>query len=298
MDQSYTVKGITYSLASMSGTKHWDLTVGHDGQLRPQLLNLFNDDLADRVERSAAMQAQAGAVNANHAAVTALRAEVTADRAGVAADRQAAETARTQAQQAAAGAQAAVGGVRVSGTDTTATALVNKLVAGAGVTITLVNAGGNEQLSIAASGGVASFAGRAGAVVPQAGDYTAAQVGALPIGGGQLTGPVQAKPMVAVAAVGNVFTPDLAVGQDFEMVLAANSTLAFPANVKAGAEGSIVIKQNATGGFTLALAAGYVAPGGLSTLSFATTANAKNRLDFWAESAGTIHLGVGKDIKP
>ena len=36
--------------------------------------------------------------------------------------------------------------------------------------------------------GVSSFNGRTGAVVPQAGDYTAEQVGALPISGGTMTG--------------------------------------------------------------------------------------------------------------
>ena len=38
--------------------------------------------------------------------------------------------------------------------------------------------------------GVTSFKGRTGAVEPQAGDYTADQVGALPISGGTLTGPL------------------------------------------------------------------------------------------------------------
>lgn len=41
--------------------------------------------------------------------------------------------------------------------------------------------------------GVTSFNGRTGAVTPQSGDYTAAQVGALPIGGGTLTGDLRIK---------------------------------------------------------------------------------------------------------
>lgn len=45
-----------------------------------------------------------------------------------------------------------------------------------------------EQAQNAAGGGVTSFNGRAGAVVPASGDYTAAQVGAIPSSGGSLTG--------------------------------------------------------------------------------------------------------------
>lgn len=45
-----------------------------------------------------------------------------------------------------------------------------------------------EQAQNAAGGGVTSFNGRAGAVTPAAGDYTAEQVGAMPSSGGSLTG--------------------------------------------------------------------------------------------------------------
>lgn len=49
----------------------------------------------------------------------------------------------------------------------------------------------NKVLSVIGGGGasgVASFNGRTGVVVPQNGDYTAEQVGALPVSGGTLTG--------------------------------------------------------------------------------------------------------------
>lgn len=49
----------------------------------------------------------------------------------------------------------------------------------------------NKVLSVNGGGGsagVASFNGRTGAVVPQDGDYTAEQVGALPVSGGTMTG--------------------------------------------------------------------------------------------------------------
>ena len=45
----------------------------------------------------------------------------------------------------------------------------------------------------AISSGVSSFNGRTGNVTPQSGDYTASQVGALPISGGTLTGNLTGK---------------------------------------------------------------------------------------------------------
>ena len=44
--------------------------------------------------------------------------------------------------------------------------------------------------SSGASAGVSSFNGRTGAVLPTAGDYTAAEVGALSTAGGTVTGPI------------------------------------------------------------------------------------------------------------
>ena len=50
-------------------------------------------------------------------------------------------------------------------------------------TVTLVSPGGGSGVA-----GVSSFNGRTGAVMPQNGDYTAEQVGALPVSGGTMTG--------------------------------------------------------------------------------------------------------------
>lgn len=50
-------------------------------------------------------------------------------------------------------------------------------------TVTLANPGGGGGVT-----GVSSFNGRTGTVIPQNGDYTAEQVGALPISGGTMTG--------------------------------------------------------------------------------------------------------------
>ncbi len=59
----------------------------------------------------------------------------------------------SQAQRGSAGGGSSSPTVKVSAADTTANYLENKIVAGTNVTITKLNAGGNEQLRIAASGG-------------------------------------------------------------------------------------------------------------------------------------------------
>ena len=69
----------------------------------------------------------------------------------------------------------------------------------------------------APASGVTSFNGRAGAVVPQDGDYTASQVGALPISGGILRGDLIIDP-TATGRAGGVDTagslPKLQLGSD------------------------------------------------------------------------------------
>ena len=56
--------------------------------------------------------------------------------------------------------------------------------------VVVFNAGGKPEAQDPPDAGVTSFNGRSGEVVPQEGDYTAQQVGALPITGGTITGDV------------------------------------------------------------------------------------------------------------
>ena len=76
---------------------------------------------------------------------------------------------------------------------------------------------GNAVAQDAPSGGVSSFNGRTGAVTPQAGDYTASQVGALPVSGGTLRGDLIIDPTATgraggVDPVGSL--PKLQLGSD------------------------------------------------------------------------------------
>lgn len=60
----------------------------------------------------------------------------------------------------------------------------------------------------APEGGVTSFNGRAGAIVPQAGDYTAEQVGALPLSGGTMSGDINISGTnVGIVSVGVTNSP-------------------------------------------------------------------------------------------
>ena len=71
--------------------------------------------------------------------------------------------------------------------DEAAAARQAKLTGAAGQVVGF-DADGNAVAQAAPDTGVTSFNGRTGAVTPQAGDYTAEQVGALPVAGGTVTG--------------------------------------------------------------------------------------------------------------
>lgn len=116
--------------------------------------------------------------------------------------------------------------------------------------------------------------------------------------GGKFTGRVVGPDAVTLTAVSNVFTPDFSQSNSFKMTLTANSTLAFPSNPLAEQSGTFYIYENATGGYTLAIASGYVASGGLSSLSITTTANAETAIHYVVETTGRVVLSAAqRDIK-
>ena len=102
-------------------------------------------------EFSAKYHASAAATSALSASNSATAAEAAKDAAIVAknAAEGAAETAEFWAGEA---GSIATGAVKISGTDTTAGNLSSKLVVTSGLTATILNAGGNEQLQIKADG--------------------------------------------------------------------------------------------------------------------------------------------------
>jgi hypothetical protein len=81
------------------------------------------------------------------------------------------------------------------------------------------------------------------------------------------------------------------------VTLAGNRTLGAPSNAKPGQSGVIEVSQDATGGRTLAYAAGYVTAGGLSTLVLSTAASAKDKLAYQVLENGNVMLSLIKDVK-
>jgi hypothetical protein len=82
-------------------------------------------------------------------------------------------------------------------------------------------------------------------------------------------------------------------GFNFSVTLGGNRTLANMSNAVAGTSGAIVIKQDATGGRTLAFAGNYVVMGaGLTTLNPA--ANSYNLVSYFVVSSTVILIFVNK----
>lgn len=111
---------------------------------------------------------------------------------------------------------------------------------------------------------VETFNGRAGAVTPQSGDYSAAQVGALPATGGTVTGPVLDS-LVTITPSGSTYTMDLSAGNDFTAgTLSGPSTFANPTNGPSSGKVqgfAILTKQPSGGSATFTFGSGWVAVG-------------------------------------
>lgn len=93
---------------------------------------------------------------------------------------------------------------------------------------------------------------------------------------------------VPLSAVTGVITPDLAAGNVFTHTLTAATTLAFPATVPGAGMALLYLRQDATGGRALTLAAGYR----LCSGSWSTDPEAINILWLTSEAAGATVLDV------
>ena len=87
-------------------------------------------------------------------------------------------------------------------------------------------------------------------------------------------------------------TIDGDTGINFNLVLGGNRTLANPINMKPGQSGRIRIRQDATGGRTLAFGANWLFAGGDPTLS--TAANAIDAIAYFVNSASEIEATIVK----
>lgn len=148
------------------------------------------------------------------------------------------------------------------------------------------------------SGGAAvtSVFGRMGAVVAVSGDYTAAQVGALPIAGGTMTGWLA--PAAVALTFGSSIAVNAALGNAFNLTLTASTgTLANPSNPVDGQVIRFRVTQGTGGSFTLAYGSAYDF-GATGTPTLSTAAGKVDVLGFeYVASIGKwCYLGSGLDF--
>jgi len=111
---------------------------------------------------------------------------------------------------------------------------------------------------------------------------------------------VQGKITVENAAVAEAHTLtdgasislDLSVGNNFSVTLEGNRTLANPTNETVGQCGFIVVRQDATGGRTLAFGSEYKFIGGSGPNLASRAANQVDRLDYVVVSGTEIHVNA------
>ena len=111
---------------------------------------------------------------------------------------------------------------------------------------------------------------------------------------------VQGKITVENAAVaeahtlsdGAAITLDLSVGNNFSVTLGGNRTLSNPTNETVGQCGFIIVRQDGTGGRTLAFGSEYKFIGGSGPNLASRTANQVDRLDYVVVSDTEIHVNA------
>lgn len=143
------------------------------------------------------------------------------------------------------------------------------------------------------SGGVNTFNGRSGTVVPVAGDYTPSFIGALAKTGDTATGAIRGT--VSTLTDAATITPDFSLANYFTLTIGGNRTLANPTNLVAGQGGSIFIIQDGTGNRTLSLGSYFkFANGVIPPLS--TAAGTVDRLDYLVRTSTNIHASLVKGV--
>lgn len=101
---------------------------------------------------------------------------------------------------------------------------------------------------------------------------------------------------VVALADGATITPDFSAGNNFEVTLAGNRTLANPTNLVAGQSGVIRVAQDATGGRSLAFGSYWkFATGAVPSLT--GTASAIDLIAYHVESAARISAVFHGDMK-
>lgn len=137
-------------------------------------------------------------------------------------------------------------------------------------------------------GAVDSVFGRTGVVAAHTGDYTPAQVGALSLGGGSVSGTVSIAGSFATVPVvltdASTITVDASTSDYFRVTLGGNRTLGAPSNPVDGQSIVFEIIQDGTGSRTLAYNAVYSVPSSIGTPVLSTSAGFHDFLSFRYDS--------------
>ena len=191
---------ITQQMTAVAGKQRAEIQIsGPEGQLRSGsfVLDVVPAEVGEDVIESTD---EYKSIDAILAEVRQLKAAADKDaQAAVqsAAAAKASETAAANSQSAAAGSATAAAGSAAAAKNSETAAAASKTAAASSATAAKTSetaaaasataaAKSAEDAKIAAGGGVLKFNGRVGEVVPQTGDYTAAQVGAVATSGGEL----------------------------------------------------------------------------------------------------------------
>lgn len=122
-------------------------------------------------------------------------------------------------------------------------------------------------------------------------DYATAAQGstadaALPKAGGTMTGSIRLD-QDSLSASGGTLTIDLNAANNFEITMSASTTFAF-SNVSAGRGGNLIIKQNATGGYSFTLPAACKTPVNGASIVQATNPNEISILSYYVVDSSNI----------
>tara|TARA_Y100000034_G_scaffold135135_1_gene205835 strand:+ start:837 stop:1370 length:534 start_codon:yes stop_codon:yes gene_type:complete len=104
------------------------------------------------------------------------------------------------------------------------------------------------------------------------------------------------------ASVSADLTLDFDRANNFDLIMTGNITLENPTGATEGQSGHIIVKQDSTGGRTMAYGNAWIFTGGTAP-TLTTTLDAVDRLSYYVAdyvdvtSGGNIHVGVGLDIK-
>jgi hypothetical protein len=170
-------------------------------------------------------------------------------------------------------------------------------------------ASGNAALAIAVpeEGALASGNAALALAVPEVGALASGNAALADvaskyaIAGGPITGVVTTQSqsigeVTTTALTSGVITFDFGAGNNFDITLGGNSTLAGPTTPSGGQTGTITIRQDGTGSRTLAYSGGWQFSGGTAP-TLTTTASGTDVLSYYCSTPSEIQAVLTTDLQ-